>query len=157
MFIFQVIDAFEHARLRYAVVGGYELALQGLVRATHDIDFVLSLTEEDFKKAEKALSTIGLEPRLPLRADEIIKMRKQYIQKKKITDWSFVDFKNPMRQVDLCITRDLRKIQPIKISVFGRKISVMGLKDILKMKQGSAREQDQIDIKNIQNKLHEKN
>lgn len=156
MLLFQIIDSFEKESLNYAVVGGYALALHGLVRATMDVDFVLSLKQNDFELAEKALSAIGLQSRLPIRAQDVIKMRKEYIENRNLIAWSFVDSKNPSRQVDVLITKDLKDLKVEKISVGGRKISVASLKDILKMKEEAGRPQDLVDIKNIKEKLNGK-
>ena len=48
------------------------MALHGLVRATMDVDLVLCLKQEDFVKAEQALSALCLSSRLPLKAEEVI-------------------------------------------------------------------------------------
>ena len=156
MLLYELTDAFTSAKLKYAVVGGYALALHGLVRATMDVDFVISLTQNDFELAEKTLNKIGLQSRLPIRAQDIIKMRKEFIEERNLIAWSFVDYKNPSRQVDILITKDLAKIETEKISVGGRKITVASLRELLKMKQESARPQDLIDIQNIKAKLDEK-
>jgi len=156
MLLFELTDAFTKAKLKYAVVGGYALALHGIVRATMDVDFVLSLTQSDFELAEKTLGKIGLQSRLPVRAQDIIKMRKEYIEERNLIAWSFVDFKNPTRQVDILITRDVKDMDIERISVGGRKIPVASLRELLKMKTESGRPQDLIDIKNIKTKLNEK-
>ncbi|WP_415061222.1 nucleotidyl transferase AbiEii/AbiGii toxin family protein [Bdellovibrio sp.] len=156
MLLYEIVDAFKDAKLKYAVVGGYALALHGLVRATMDVDFVLSLTQKDFELAEKTLGKIGLQSRLPVRAQDIIKMRKEYITERNLIAWSFVDYRNPSRQVDILITKNLSEMDIEKISVAGRKISVVTLQELLKMKQESGRPQDLIDIENIQAKLNEK-
>lgn len=156
MLLFDVTDAFDKAKLKYAVVGGYALALHGLVRATMDVDFVLSLKQADFEFAEKALGSVGLQSRLPIRAQDIIKMRKEYIENRNLIAWSFVDYKNPSRQVDILITKDLKDLKTERLSVSGRKITVVSLEDLLKMKIEAGRPQDLIDIKNIKEKLDEK-
>jgi len=156
MLLFEIVTSFEKSKLKYAVVGGYALALHGLVRATMDVDFVISLKLNDFELAEKALGDIGLQSRLPVRAQDIIKMRKEYIENRNLVAWSFVDYKNPSRQVDILITKDLKDLKVEKISVSGRKINVASLQDLLKMKTEAGRPQDLIDIKNIKEKLNEK-
>lgn len=156
MLLYEITDSFEASKLKYAVVGGFGLALHGIVRATMDVDFVLTLTQSDFERAEKALAKIGLQSRLPVRAEDIIKMRQEYIDNRNLIAWSFVDYKNPSRQVDILITKDLKDLQTEKISVGGRKISVATLPEILKMKTEAGRPQDLIDIKNIQEKLNAK-
>lgn len=156
MFIYEITDAFNAAKLKFAVVGGYALALHGLVRATMDVDFVLSLTKEDFELAEKTLQKIGLQSRLPIRAQDLISMRQEYIENRNLIAWSFVDYKNPSRQVDILITKDLKTMDIEKVSVGGRKIPVASLNELLKMKTESGRPQDLIDIESIKAKLREK-
>lgn len=156
MFLYELTDAFNAAKLKYALVGGYALALHGLVRATMDVDFVLTLTQGDFELAEKTLGKIGLQSRLPIRAQDVIKMRKEYIENRNLIAWSFIDYKNPSRQVDILITKDLKNLETEKITVGGRKISVASLAELLKMKTEAGRPQDLVDIENIKAKLHEK-
>ncbi len=156
MLLYEITDIFDQSQLRYALVGGYALAMHGLIRATMDVDLVLRLNLNDFEKAEKALGDIGLQSRLPIRAQDVIKMRKEYIENRNLIAWSFVDYKNPLRQVDILITKDLKDLNVERISVGGRKITVASLEDLLKMKQAAGRPQDLIDIKNIKEKLYEK-
>ncbi len=156
MLLYELTDAFEHAKLKYAVVGGYALALHGLVRATVDVDFVLSLKMRNFQIAEKTLNKLGLQSRLPLRAEDIINMRQEYIANRNLLAWSFVDFKSPSKQVDILITKDLKDLKVQNISVGTRKIKVASLEELLKMKIEAGRPQDLIDIKNIKKKLNEK-
>lgn len=132
------------------------MALHGMVRATMDIDFVLSLRQADFELAEKALGSIGLKSRLPIRAQDVIKMRKEYIENRNLIAWSFVDYQNPSRQVDILITRDLKDLELVKISVGGRKIPVASLGELLRMKKEAGRPQDLIDIENIKARLYAK-
>lgn len=156
MLLYEVIDSFESHKLKYALVGGYALALHGLVRATMDVDFVLTLRQTDFETAEKALAQIGLQSRLPIRAQDVIKMRKEYIENRNLIAWSFVGYKNPSRQVDILITQDLKNTETDRISIGGRKIVVASLKEILKMKEEVGRPQDLIDVQNIKEKLRGK-
>lgn len=155
MFLFEVTEALEKGKISYAIVGGYALALQGLVRATVDVDLVINLNLSDFEMAEKALQNLGLTSRLPIRAQEVFKMRKEYIEKRNLIAWSFVDFKNPMRQVDIIITEDRRKLEVKNVSVGGKKVCVASLKELLKMKKAAARPQDLVDIQNIEAKINE--
>ena len=156
MFLYEIIDIFDRKKLNYALVGGYALALHGIVRATIDIDIVLSLKLADYELAEKCLGEIGLKSRIPVRAQDVIKMRKEYIKNRNLIAWSFVDYKNPLRQVDILIIKDLKNLDTISISVAGKKIAVASLKELLKMKSISARPQDLVDIESIKRKLNEK-
>ena len=156
MLIYEIVENFERRKLKYAIVGGYALALHGLVRATVDVDLVLRLKQSDFELAEKILAELGLRSRLPIRAQDVIKMRSEYIENRNLIAWSFVDYQDPSRQVDILITEELTNLEVERVSVGGRKISVASLKEILRMKKSSARPQDLVDIKNIQEKINGK-
>jgi len=153
MLLFDVTDSFDSHKLKYVLVGGYALALHGLVRATMDVDFVLQLRLGDFELAERALAKVGLTSRLPIRAQDVIKMRQEYIENRNLIAWSFVDYKNPSRQVDILITKDLRDLEVETVSVSGRKLSVVSLSELLRMKKEAGRPQDLVDVENIKNKM----
>lgn len=156
MLFYELIDKFNEKNLEYAVVGGYALALHGIVRATMNVDFVLHLRLPDYQLVESSLAELGLQSRHPLSAEDIIKMRLEYIERRNLLAWSFVDYKNPTRQVDILLTKDLRKIKVEIISVAGRKVSVASLSELLKMKSETGRPQDLIDVQLIQEKLNGK-
>ena len=155
MLIYEVHKAFEDFKIPYAIVGGYALAFHQIVRATVDVDLVLKLDLETFEKAEKSLKSIGLQSRIPVTAKDIIQFRKEYIENRNLIAWSFVDFKNPMRQVDILITMTLSSLKVEKISVAGFKIPVVSLTDLMKMKKKSGRPQDLLDVEMIEKRLKE--
>jgi len=157
MLLYELTDAFQKAKLKYAIVGGYALALHGIVRATMDVDFVLQLKKTDFELAERVLGELGLTSRLPVSAKEVILMREEYIRNRNLIAWSFIDYKNPTRQVDILITFDLKDLDTQEMKLNGKKLTVVTLRQLLKMKTQSARPQDLVDIKSIQEKLDEKN
>ena len=76
-------------------------------------------------------------------------MREEYIANRNLKAWSFVDYANPSRQVDILITKDLRDLTVQKIAVAGRKISVISIKDLIALKTESGRPQDLVDIDNL--------
>ncbi len=156
MLLYKITDAFQKRKLPFAVIGGYALALHGIDRATMDVDLVLQLKLKDYTLAEEILNELGLESRLPVSANDIIKMRKEFIENRNLLAWSFVEYKNPSNQVDLLITTDLKDIKVDLIKVAGRKIPVASLKALLDLKITSNRPKDQIDIQSIKDKLNGK-
>jgi hypothetical protein len=53
----RVVGALEAAGIRYALIGGFAMALRGLQRATMDLDFILML--EDMEEADQILRGFG--------------------------------------------------------------------------------------------------
>ena len=147
MFLLRVIDAFNKEGVRYAVAGGYALSLHGVVRGTVDIDFVIPLTEIDFVATERALKSIGLEPKLPVDATQVFTFRDEYIQNKNLIAWSFYNPKFPSEIVDIIITYDLRDMNPVSMNISGRQVSIISIEDLVTMKKKSARPQDIEDVK----------
>ena len=156
MLLYEIADSLNNEGVDYAVVGGFALALHGIVRATMDVDFVINLRLNDFERAEKALHKIGLISRIPVRAQDVFKGREEFIKNRNMLAWSFVDSLDPFRQADLLIHKDLRKTRTDIISVAGRKIKVATLGEILKMKKEAGRPQDLADVERIEKVLREK-
>lgn len=148
MFYLKVFRAIEH--IDYAVVGGFALALHGAVRGTVDLDIVLSLKRSEFKKAEEALIGLGLQSRLPLTAQEVFDFRKEYIKKRNLIAWSFVNVSRPIEIVDIVLTHDKSLMKCRSIDFQGTKIKVASIEDLIKMKKTSGRPQDIEDIKMLE-------
>lgn len=150
MLILDVTQAFESNKLPYVVVGGYALALHGIVRATVDVDLVVSLKEEHLVKAEALLNALALQSRIPVRAKDIAQFHEEYRKNRNMIAWSFVDFKDPSRQVDLLVYPPLGKLKVQTVSVYGKKLKVASIKSLLEMKKLANRPEDQLDIAKLE-------
>ncbi len=147
MFFQRVLQALEAGRVRYAVAGGVAVALHGATRGTVDIDLVLAFEEKNFERAESALKGLGLAPRLPVKAKEVFRFRKEYLKNRNLLAWSFVNPNDPSEIVDLLLTHDLKNMKINSIPFQGLKIKLVSLKDLIRMKTGTGRSQDEEDIK----------
>lgn len=156
MLVYDLTKCFQKEKIPFAIIGGLALALHGIVRATIDIDLVISLSPENLKKAEDALKSLGLQSRIPVRAEDIAKFKDEYIRDKNLMAWSFVDYKNPTRQVDILIIHTLEDIDFETIKVAGFKIPTATLVQLAKMKKQSGRPQDLVDLENINEKINQK-
>ncbi|MCI0409391.1 MAG: hypothetical protein L0191_12675, partial [Acidobacteria bacterium] len=94
MLLLRVIRALNEARVPYAVVGGYAVALHGAVRGTVDVDLVIRFKAVDFQRTERALVSLGLQSRLPITAAEVFQFREEYLQNRNLRAWTFI---NPAR------------------------------------------------------------
>jgi hypothetical protein len=157
LLLLELVKIFEKEKIPYLLVGGYALALQGIVRATMDVDFVVSLKEEHLVKAEKTLNQMGLQARIPVRAKDVAQFHEEYRLQRNLIAWSFVDFRDPSRQVDLLIHPPLKSLKSETISVHGIKVRVATKKTLLEMKRAANRPEDQLDISRLEEALrHEK-
>lgn len=153
MLVYEITDVFSKKKIPFAIVGGLALAFHGIVRNTVDVDLVISLTAPQLEKAEQALKEIGLQSRIPVRAKDIAAFRKEYIRDRNLIAWSFVDFKNPLRQVDILIHLSLEDLPHQTIKVGGVRIPVATLQALAEMKKTAGRPQDLVDLERIYEKI----
>jgi hypothetical protein len=151
MFIHDVCNALNKAKIPYAIVGGYAVALHGVVRGTVDIDIAINWTLKNLEKAEKALKEIGLVPLIPINSNNLFHFREEYIQKRNLIAWNFYDPRNPINQVDIVITYDLKNAHTKTISTSAGKIRILARNDLIAMKKASGRPQDLQDVKALEN------
>lgn len=147
MFLLQVIQALDKNRIRYVLVGGYAVALHGVVRGTVDVDLVIRINKSDFRKTEKALNTLGLKSRLPLTADDVFNFREEYIRNRNLKAWSFVNLEKPAEIVDILITEDASYLKTVTKTIASQKVKIADISELIRMKTGTGRAQDKVDIK----------
>ncbi|NOX93109.1 MAG: nucleotidyltransferase family protein [Gammaproteobacteria bacterium] len=155
MFLLALTNALDKHGVKYALVGGYAVALHGAVRGTVDVDIVIQLRQSVFNKAEQALIELGLQPRLPVSADDVFLFREEYIKNKNLIAWSFSNPDNPTEILDIIITEDLNNMKPVIKNVMGKNIKVADIASLIAMKTRSGRPQDIEDIKALKKILAE--
>ncbi len=149
-FLEKICVALREAGVRYAVVGGYAVALHGAVRGTIDVDVVLRWTEQSLTGAEAALNGIGLVPRLPVTAREVFAFRDEYAKNRNLIAWNFYNPDDPLEQVDIIITYDLTGKRTRQVNLPSGPVQVLSIKDLIDMKRVSGRPQDMEDIRALE-------
>lgn len=150
MLLFRVIKKFEKYKIPYAIVGGHAVALHGAVRGTIDIDFITKWALQNLINIQKALSELGLTPRLPITPFDLFNFKDDYIKNKNLVAWNFINLIQPSEQIDIIITLDLAKVTIKRIEVEGHTLNVLGKKDLITMKRQSGRKQDLADIESLE-------
>jgi predicted nucleotidyltransferase len=153
VFVLRLAEELRDRKVDFVLVGGVAMALQGVVRATMDVDLVLRLDEGQFTRFEEVMKQLGLQSRLPVVAKEVFHFRKEYLEKRNLRAWSFVNPKNPAELVDVLIDRDSKDLDFDVISVAGQKIKVASKEELIRMKKEAGRPQDLVDIENLKAQL----
>lgn len=150
MFIHEVCKVLDKKKIPYAIVGGYAVALHGAVRGTVDVDIAITWSLENLKKVENAFREIGLVSLLPLDAQSVFHFRKEYIEKRNLIAWNFYDPKNPINQVDIILTYDLKEGHTKTLTTQEGKVKILAKGDLIEMKKMSGRPQDLEDVKALE-------
>jgi len=145
-FLARVGGALDAAGVRYAVVGGYAVALHGAVRGTVDIDIVVRWNLRNLESAEGALESLGLVSSLPVTAESVYQFRDEYISNRNLIAWNFHNPRDLTEQVDIVISEDLKGKRTISMQTRTGAIRVLSRKDLIAMKQRSGRPQDLADV-----------
>lgn len=151
MFINLVCDALKKAKVPYAIVGGYAVALHGAIRGTIDIDLVIQWSLENLLKVEQTLKQIGLVSRLPIDSKSVFSFRDEYIQNRNLIAWNFYSPVNPLHQVDIIINYDLKDAHTKVVKTAFGEVKVLAKADLIEMKKSSGRPQDLEDVKTLEN------
>ncbi|MBI4468968.1 MAG: hypothetical protein HY650_06580 [Acidobacteria bacterium] len=150
MFLYDVVSALEGSGVRFAIAGGYAVALHGAVRGTVDVDIVLRRSRTDYLAAESALKALGLESRFPVSAGEVFDFREEYINNRNLIAWSFSNPCDPTQIVDIIITHDLNNLRIDKIRAGEKTLPVLAVADLITMKRAIGRPQDLEDIRALE-------
>jgi hypothetical protein len=152
MFIHDVCSALDKAKVPYAVVGGYAVALHGAMRGTVDVDVAIEWSLKNLQNTEKALKQLRLISLIPVTAETVFHFREEYIQNRNLIAWNFYDPSNPLNQVDIIINYDLKSLRETKkVETALGPIRILSLSELIKMKKASGRPQDLEDVKALSN------
>jgi predicted nucleotidyltransferase len=104
-----VFRALSAASVRYVVVGGTAVVLQGHARLTVDLDLVVDLAPEQVSAALEALTGIGLRPRLPVDPQAFADpaTRRSWVEQRNLLVFSLFHPEQPRCEVDLFATEPL--------------------------------------------------
>lgn len=153
MLLLRVAKALDGARVPYALVGGFAVALHGAVRGTVDVDLVVRLREAVFQRTEKALMALGLQSRLPVTASEVFRFREEYLRNRNLRAWTFVNPSRPSEIVDVILSEDLDRMEVERFTIQNQAVRVASIADLIRMKQGTGRPQDREDVKALRRLL----
>lgn len=147
-----VFAALNTARVRYVVVGGVAVVLQGHPRMTVDLDLVVDLAADQARAAVAALTGLGLQPRLPVPAADFAdpEKRRAWIEQRDLQVFSFFDPTEPMREVDVFATEPLPLDELLAdatvVDIGGVPVPVASRAHLVTMKRLAARPQDLADV-----------
>ena len=151
LFLLKVCRALKAYNVRYALVGGYAVALQGAVRGTLDVDIIISLSVANYQQTERALKSLGLRPHLPLRAAQVFEQRRSLTEERNLVAWSFVSMVNPLEVVDVIITFPLEEDMIDRVTPLNDVgVNVLKIEHLIAMKKASGRPQDLSDVKALE-------
>lgn len=151
-----VYAALHGAGVRFVVVGGTAVVLQGHARLTVDLDLVVDLAADRAAAAVAALLSLGLLPRLPVDAADFADpaIRQGWVEHRNLQVFSFYDPNSPWREVDVFATEpvplDELWGEATVLHIGETPVRVASRRHLVDMKRRAGRPQDLADIAALQ-------
>lgn len=152
LFCHQALRALTVQQVRFVVVGGVAVNLQGVPRFTADLDVAIALDGDTLQAAARALLGMGLVSRIPIQMEQLADVAtvQKWIDERNLRALTYQDRENPLRQVNLLLSttvpyneieRDAESMQSGDLDIRVASIDVL-----IRMKTGTGRAQDASDV-----------
>ena len=145
-----VLRAFQKNKVKYVLVGGLAVNLQGAFRSTVDLDILVEMTDTNLAKIVRILKQkkyFVKQPVDPMRISDA-DTRKDWIENKNMKAFCF--FKGNGEQVDLIIDSPVKFAEAIKEAdiqhIDGIHLPIVSIRHLIKMKEKTGREKDRLDV-----------
>ena len=149
------LASLDEAGVRFVVVGGLAVVIQGFARLTADVDLVIDLDRENILRTVDTLTARGLRPLLPVSPHDFADAakRQDWIETRNLQVFSMRDERNPLLTVDLFAEvpipfEDLFSRADV-VTLGGRPIRIASIEDLIRMKQTAGRPQDVVDVERL--------
>lgn len=151
-----LFKALNDAGVRYVIVGGLAVVLQGHARLTLDVDLIVDLGNEPARRTIRALTGLGLQPRVPVNPEEFADpvVREAWIRDRGMQVFSMYDPSNPMRVVDLFVEHPIPFeelwTRSDAVDLQNITVHVASIPDLIYLKRLAGRPQDHADIEQLE-------
>jgi predicted nucleotidyltransferase len=148
--------------LDFVICGGVACVLQGVERATYDLDIAIAFENKNIEKLISSAKEHSLKPRIPEPAERLLdeNRRKAWVKEKGAIVFTFFSVESPL-QLDIFLTEEipydeLKKSADI-FEVEGMKLFVCSKKQLVKLKKliEPLRDKDMQDIKELEKLINE--
>lgn len=146
----EVFKKLNRHNVKYVVAGGIAAVLHGVVRFTSDLDIIIDMTAENIDRFFSALQGLGYTPKIPVTKNDFKDRdkRQEWIKKKHMKVFSFVNLKDPLKVVDVFVDDKMNydEMGRVYVRPKGLNIPIVSIKDLKKLKRKAARPEDFADI-----------
>ncbi|MDI6747881.1 MAG: hypothetical protein QMD17_12130 [Rhodocyclaceae bacterium] len=152
MKITEILQSLSDAQVQYVLVGGLAVQLHGFLRSTFDVDLVLAMNDENLARFIDIANRFGLLPVIPVPIDSFRNAQQidQWHREKGMLAFALREPLVGGSVVNVLVRPDLSFDRLIANAVmgelFGRRVPIASIDDLLAMKRIANRPKDQLDI-----------
>jgi hypothetical protein len=152
----ELLQALSDARIRYVLVGGMAVQLHGFLRATFDIDLVLAMDDANLMKFIGLARQFGLAPAIPVPIESLADaaLIEEWHREKGMLAFSLRELQPGGSVVDVLVRPtvpfETLSNHAVTGELFGRRIPIACITDLLTMKRAANRPKDRLDIEALE-------
>lgn len=152
MKIAELLQSLADEQVQYVLVGGLAVQLHGFLRATFDIDLVLAMNDANLARFIDVAKRYGLTPAIPVPIDSLRNAVQidQWHREKGMLAFSLREPQVGGSVVDVLVRPEVPFDKLVANAVvgelFGRRVMVAAIDDLLAMKRMANRPKDQLDV-----------
>ena len=156
MIYLELLKAMEDKEIRYVVVGGVAVVLHGFVRATMDLDLVVSLEAGNTGKFLQLVKELGYRPKVPVPLEDFanVDKRQEWVKTKGMRVFSLYHSKRVQELVDVFVEEpipfEVLYGRRIRVSIGDCAINVASSGDLKTLKRLASRPQDLEDVRALE-------
>jgi len=151
----EILREFQRQSVKYVLVGGITFNLLGGYKNTLDMDILVKMTDSNLRKIVNIFKKVGYHVKQPV--DPIMiadkKTREDLIKNRHMKAFNFYKSEKSYEEVDIVIdspvTYDAAIKNAKKAKVRGLDLTVISVKDLIKMKRSSGQDKDLKDIEEL--------
>ena len=155
MIMFDLLKMLAEAKVEFVLVGGLAVALHGYQRVTMDVDVVLAMDDSNLQRFLAVAKASGLSPTLPVPLESLAnpELIEQWYHEKGLLAFSLRNKEVMATVLDVLVKpviafADLRR-DAIKVKVGAVSFPVASIEHLIRMKTGTGRSKDLIDIEEL--------
>jgi len=148
----ELLQALSDGQVQYVLVGGLAVQLHGFLRSTFHIDLVLAMNDGNLSRFIAIAQGYGLVPVIPVPMDSLRNARliDQWHREKGMLAFALREPHIGGSVVDVLVRSDVPydrlMANAVAGELFGRKVWIASIDDLLVMKRIANRPKDQLDI-----------
>lgn len=152
MKIAELLQSLTDAQVQFVLVGGFAVQLHGFLRSTFDIDLVLAMDDGNLSRFIDVAKRFGLVPVIPVSIDSLRNASQidQWHREKGMLAFALREPHAGGSLVDVLVRPDVpfEKLvsDAVSAELFGRRIRIASIDNLLLMKRIANRPKDLLDI-----------
>lgn len=156
MKIAELLRALSEQQVQYVLVGGIAVQLHGFMRSTFDVDLVLAMNDENLARFIAVAKQHGLVPSIPVPIDSLgnADQIERWHREKGMLTFALREPQVGGSVVDILVRPEISferlRANAVAGELYGRKVWIASIDDLIAMKCVANRAKDRLDIEALE-------